>query len=854
MSKIRIYELAKELGVDNKIVINLAFEIGVPGKLSHSNSLEPDEADQIRRAVIRQAIGSSPESQIVTTRVSRVTGQAATVVESRKGNLIRRRKRDEAEESAHAAPVQPEGEAEVQAAEQPSLEEQPLAEPEPALEAEAHAEPAPQLEAAPAAEAAEAVEPPPDEKKAGGPRVLGRIELPQRKVIVKPTAQKRQTSNAAAAISIADPELEDEEAKKKKKKSKKREISRLELVDYEGRAVRRGPKPGGKGVRRDGSDDRSVELAPAKPQGKRIIKIQSETVLVGELAKLMSLKAGEVIAKLMQLGVMATINHAIDMDTATIVAEELGFGLERTGFNEETVLETKIEDDPTQLQPRSPIVTVMGHVDHGKTSLLDTIRKTTVAAREHGGITQHIGAYHVKLDGGRGITFIDTPGHAAFTTMRARGAQVTDVVVLVVAADDGVMPQTLEAMNHAKAAGVPIVVAVNKMDKPNVNPDKLKKQLAEHGLNPEEWGGDTLYFPISALKGTGIKELLDGILLVVEMKELRANPQRRAAGTVIEARQDKGRGSVATVLVQNGTLKIGDVFVSGAESGRVRSMLNDLGERIEEAGPSMPVEITGLSGVPQSGDDFFVVESDANARQVVQSRAQKLLEQEKRALATGPISLEEFARRANNQSMAELNVILKTDVHGSLEAVKNAIEQLSTDKVRVRVLHAAVGGVNESDIQLAIASRAMVVGFGVRAEPRAESEAENAGIEVRFYRIIYELVDDVRKAMAGLLDPIKKEVRLGRAEVRNTFNIPKIGTIAGCYVTEGMVRRGAMLRLLRDSKVVYEGKMGSLKRFKDDAREVQSGYECGMSIEGYNDIKTGDVMEVFEINEEAATL
>jgi translation initiation factor IF-2 len=567
----------------------------------------------------------------------------------------------------------------------------------------------------------------------------------------------------------------------------------------------------------------------------------------------MSLKAGEVIAKLLSLGILATINHAIDKDTAAIVADELGYEVKHTEFNEQDIIQDVVEEEAASLKPRPPVVTVMGHVDHGKTSLLDKIRSTTVAAKEAGGITQHIGAYSVTTADGRSITFIDTPGHAAFTAMRARGAQVTDIVILVVAADDGVMPQTREAINHAQAAKVPIIVAVNKMDKPDANPDKVKTQLAEFGLQPEDWGGDTMFCPVSALKGTGIEDLLEGVLVLAEVKELKANPDRRAKGTIIESRQDRGRGVVATVLIQAGTLSVGDIFVSGAEFGRVRTMTDYRGEKLATAGPSTPVEITGLNGTPESGDDFFVVESEADAREVASNRAQRKA-QEERALASGPISLEEFAKRANNQAALELNIILKADVAGSVEAVKHSVEKLSGDKVKVRVLHAAVGGVTESDVQLAIASKAIVVGFGVRGEPRAIADAETAGVEIRFYRVIYELLDDVRNAMVGLLEPIKQESTLGRVEVRDTFSVPKIGTVAGCYVTGGLVRRNAYARLLRDNRVIHEGKLGSLRRFKDDVKEVQAGFECGIGLEGFNDVKIGDVIEVFEYKEVAPTL
>jgi translation initiation factor IF-2 len=590
-----------------------------------------------------------------------------------------------------------------------------------------------------------------------------------------------------------------------------------------------------------------------KPKvAKRVIEL-GDSITVGELARQMTIKSGEVIAKLLGLGVLATINQAIDKDTAQIVADELGYEVKHVEFNEQDIIQDIAEEAEENLKPRAPVVTVMGHVDHGKTSLLDKIRSASVAAKEAGGITQHIGAYSVTTESGKEITFIDTPGHAAFTAMRARGAQVTDIVVLVVAADDGVMPQTREAINHAQAAKVPIVVAVNKIDKQDANPDKVRTQLAEFGLQPEDWGGDTMFFPVSALKGSGIAELLEGLLVLAEVKELKANPDRRAKGTVIESRQDRGRGVVATVLVQGGTLRVGDIFVTGSEYGRIRTMNDYKGAKLEAAGPSVPVEITGLNGMPESGDDFFVMESEADAREVASNRAQRK-EQYQRSLAAGPISLEEFAKRASSQAAQELNVILKADVQGSVEAVKEAIEKLSGEKVKVRVLHSAVGGINESDVQLAVASRAIIVGFGVRGEPRALADADESGIEVRFYRVIYELLEDIKKAMVGLLAPIRQESSLGRVEVRETFSIPKVGVIAGCYVTGGMVRRNANARLLRDNRVIHEGKMSSLKRFKEDVREVQGGFECGIGLEGFNDVKIGDVVEIFEYKEIAPTL
>ncbi len=885
MSKLRIYELAKELGVENRVVIAKATELGMQGKASHSNSLDPDEADKLRRAILRQSVGVPSKSEVVTTRVDKTTGTAQAIVESRSGNVIRRRKAppgppsqggegvesgvavasassssgglEEVQTNGHHQTAVIHAELPVEEAVE-EAEETPPVEATPVSNAEVVDAPADEIEvevvesvpeAPPVQAAAAATQVVEAKKPAIGPKVLGKIALPQKKVVKQETKK-----GVVAGVSVIPIEDDEEEIGKKgaKKKTKKREINRFDLVDYEGRDSRRTRGSKSK-VKEEQSEKKQADAAKTK-QSKKVVEF-NESITVGELAKQMSLKAGEVIAKLMELGMMATINQALDFDTASIVAQEFEFQVESTSFDETEILNDTASDDKSEGgKPRPPVVTVMGHVDHGKTSLLDSIRNASVATGEHGGITQHIGAYSVVLPDQRSITFIDTPGHAAFTSMRARGAQVTDIVILVVAADEGVMPQTVEAINHAKAAKVPIVVAMNKMDKPNSNPDKLKQQLAEHGLNPEEWGGDTMYMPVSALKKTGIKELLEALLLIAEMKELKANADRRAKGAIIEAKQDKGRGSVATVLIQTGTLRVGDIFVCGADFGKVRSMIDSHGEKLESAGPSCPVEITGFNGNPDAGDDFFVVESDSNAREVAQNRAEKKRAKEQRALATGPISLEEFARRANNLAMAELNVILKADVQGSAEAVRDSLEKLSTEKVKVRVLHANVGGVNESDVQLAIASKAIIVGFGVRAEPRALQDAELAGIDVRFYRIIYEVMDDVKKAMAGLLAPLKKEVPLGRAEVRNTFNASKIGTIAGCFVTDGLVRRSAHVRLLRDNRVIHEGKMGSLRRFKDDAREVTSGYECGIGIEGYNDIKVGDVIDVYEIEEVAQTI
>lgn len=874
MSKIRIYELAKELGVDNKVVLTKAQELGFRGKSSHSHSLDADEADAVRRSIIRQAMGAPKEinTEVLKTRVDKVTGATEAVVEKRSGNVIRRRRSADAPEVSPQA-AQDERNASDATDFASSTEGGAAREIQPSAElSEAHglegageeisarsigvvdsrdAGEVSGLVAEPTPSAASATESA-DVKVGVGPKILGKIELPQgRKPVTKPADVRRP-----GAPGVREPVREisdsDEELGKKKgalKKGRKREISSVDLLDYGGREVRRSKPRGG----RDADRNKTAHVETEKQKvAKKVIEL-GDSITVGDLARQMSLKSGDVIAKLLALGVMATINQAIDKDTAQIVADELGYEVKHVEFNEQDILQDTVVEDPSSLLPRAPVVTVMGHVDHGKTSLLDRIRSTSVAAKEAGGITQHIGAYKVLTPDGRSITFIDTPGHAAFTAMRARGAQVTDIVILVVAADDGVMPQTKEAINHAQAAKVPIIVAMNKMDKQDANPDRVKTQLAEFGIQPEDWGGDTMFIPVSALRGDGIQNLLDSLLVLADVKELKANPNRRAKGTIIESRTDRGRGVVATVLVQAGTLKMGDIFISGAEYGRIRTMTDYRGEKLSEAGPSTPVEITGLNGMPESGDDFLVVDTEADAREVSANR-QEVKAQRERALAAGPISLEEFAKRASNQAAEELNVILKADVQGSEEAVKHSIEKLSGEKVKVRVLHSAVGGINESDVQLAVASRAIIVGFNVRGEPRALADAENLGIQVRFYRVIYELLDDVKNAMVGLLDPIREESNLGRAEVRDTFTIPKVGVIAGCYVTGGLVRRNANARLLRDNRVIHEGKMSSLRRFKDDAREVQAGFECGIGLESFNDVKIGDVIEVYEFKEIAPTL
>ncbi|NLY92252.1 MAG: translation initiation factor IF-2 [Firmicutes bacterium] len=587
------------------------------------------------------------------------------------------------------------------------------------------------------------------------------------------------------------------------------------------------------------------KTAPPRPM-TNVKSVQiPERITVKEFAQAIEVSASEVIKKLIALGVMASINQEIDADTATLVGAEFGVTVEAAPSEEETLVIEEIEDRPESLKPRWPVVTIMGHVDHGKTSLLDAIRQTNVIASEAGGITQHIGAYQVDVQGKK-ITFLDTPGHEAFTAMRARGAQVTDIAVLVVAADDGVMPQTVEAINHAKAADVPIIVAINKIDKPVANPDRVKQELTQYGLVPEDWGGDTICVEVSALKKIGLDDLLEMILLVAEMKELKANPDRPAKGTVIEAKLDKGRGPVATVLVQNGTLHQGDTIIAGDVSGKVRVLVNDKGKNVAKAGPSAPVEVVGFDDLPEAGDVFYVTD-EKTARQLAEKRQQ--FRREKELKKDQRFKLEDLFTRIKEGEMKELNIVLKADVQGSVEAIQNSLERLSNEEVRVQVIHGGVGAISESDVMLASASGAVIVGFNVRPDAIAKRLAEREDVDLRLYRIIYNIIEDVKKAMEGMLEPEFKEVVLGRAEVRATFKVPKVGTVAGSYVTEGKITRNGEARLLRDNVVIFEGKIESLKRFKDDVREVVSGFECGIGLERFNDIKEGDIIECFTVEE-----
>ncbi|MDP8254277.1 MAG: translation initiation factor IF-2 [Candidatus Alcyoniella australis] len=623
--------------------------------------------------------------------------------------------------------------------------------------------------------------------------------------------------------------------------SRKREAYERERAERAERMFSRKVKRG-----RQSKIKRPTTMPPGVKQKIRIVG----DIIVSDLAKRMGIKAGELIKKLMGMGMMVTINMAIDPETATILGDDLGFTVENVEKHEQDFLAVE-QDSADDLQPRSPVVTIMGHVDHGKTSLLDSIRSTRVAQGEAGGITQHIGAYKVQLktdDVAGEVVFLDTPGHEAFTAMRARGAKSTDIVVLIVAADDGVMPQTRESINHAKAAEVPIIVAINKIDKPESQPDRVRQELTEFNLLSEEWGGETLFTEVSAKQNTGIEKLLEQILLQAELLELKANPNKAARGVVIESRMERGRGPVATILIQQGTLHVGDPLVVGTILGRVRSMSDDQGTELKEAGPSTPVEVMGLTGVPEAGEVFNSPKDEKAAKQLIDMRQDKQRQSEGSQLSR--MRLEDFYDKLQEGETKELRLVLKADVQGSIGAIQESLEKLSTEQTKVEIIHTGVGAINESDVNLAVASGAVIIGFSIRPEPKAKKLADQERIDIKLYTVIYELIEDVQQALKGMLDPVMAEVFLGRAEVRNIFHISRLGTIAGCSVIDGKMLRNAQVRLVRDGTVIYEGKISSLKRFKDDAREVATGFECGIGLESYNDIKDGDHIECFKIEEQ----
>lgn len=887
MVKTRVHLLAKDLGIEPKDLIAHLEKMGIKGKKSQS-SLEDDEAVRIRAALATPAkpqvhVG---EEKVVADRVVTAEDQSLGEIQARekiverrvRANVIRRRtSRVEvisqgipAKAESAKVPVEIETPletvsivsppAKVELPPEPAREEPPVEEATPVEAKAAEAVPVPpsvepEERVAPAVEKAAPV----PEEAPRGARVLGRIDLkrttrvpappplvPRRPVAVEPGRPLIDKEKAARVVPVPGKEVAVpvEEAGKPSKavRHKKRIVKKQDMLESRERELRSGRFPKKKRAL-PGKEQKKTEITVPKAS-KRVIKM-SEVISVGDLARIMGVKAGEVIKKLMGLGMMATINQILDVDTATLVASEFDHQVENVAFDVESALEVEhqVEESETSLQPRPPVVTIMGHVDHGKTSLLDAIRSTNVTAQEAGGITQHIGAYHVQVDG-RGVTFLDTPGHEAFTAMRARGAKVTDIVVLVVAADDGVMPQTVEAINHARAAEVPIIVAINKIDKPDANMERVKRGLSEYGLMSEEWGGDATFVPVSAKTKEGIPHLLEMLLLQADILELKANPDKLARGTIIEAKLDRGRGPVATVLVQEGTLRVGDSFVCGVFHGRVRAMIDDKGQKIEVAPPSSPVEILGLQGVPQAGDSFVALTDEAKARQVAEYRHGKQRESE--LVKTSKISLEDLYDQIKAGDVKELRVVLKADVHGSVEALTEAMNRLSNDEVKLRVIHGSVGGITESDVLLAAASNAIVIGFNVRPEVKGATLAAQEGVDVRLYTVIYEAIADLGAAMEGMLEPTYKEQIHGRVEVREVFNIQGVGTVAGCSVTDGKIQRSSLIRLLRDQVVVHEGKLASIKRFKDDVREVSAGYECGLALEGFQDIKKGDVIEAYE--------
>ncbi len=819
MANIRAYKLAEELGIDRSDIVDRAAEVGV--ELKNPMAAVDEETAQL----LRDKFGKSETKKVVTESRVKVSGGAA---------VIRRRKKAAPEPPPE--PVEPEPVAAE--AERVVAEPEPASEPEPETEvapeettstpAEPTPAPAPiaAKAATPAADRPATTRPAPGGAGGGDRAGAGADRSGRQRKLVREVVNLREQERLARQATGRAPQ--------------RRQVT----VD-----PRTATSPRRK--RRDALNRPATPAAKkAAAEQKRVLRIEGN-ISVGELARQLGAKAPEIQRRLMALGTMVSINQMIDVETATKVASELGFEVQDTGFKEQEFFEVREEADESALVSRPPVVTVMGHVDHGKTSLLDAIRNANVVAGEAGGITQHIGAYQAKVDSGT-ITFIDTPGHAAFTEMRARGAKVTDLVILVVAATEGLMPQTIEAIEHSKAAGVPIVVAINKCDLPGANPQQVRQRLMEHELVAEEFGGDTITVEVSATEGTGLEKLLEMLHLQAELLELRADPKQRASGIVIEAQLDKGKGPVATVLVQSGTLSRGDIVVVGTSWGRVRAMDDEHGKRVKQAGPSVPVQITGLDSVPDAGDSFHVVENERVAKEIISHR-----ESENRGQPSAPtqrMSLDDLFAQAEGGGIKELSVVIKADTQGSVEALRDSLMKLSTDSVKVDVLLTGVGAVNETDVMLAKASEGIIIGFHVRPDPAARRAAEGQGVEIRTYRIIYEVVDEVRMAMAGLLPPTVTEKFEGRAEVRETFTVPKLGTIAGCYVAEGSVKRGGRCRLLRDGVQVYDGVVGSLKRFKDDAREVKTGFECGIGIDGYGDVKVGDVIETYSLEEKPATL
>lgn len=809
MAKTRVFQLAQEFGIASKELMALLETWGMPQK-SHVSALPEDQIETIKEKF--------EESRKIRTETKRVG----------KGGVIRRRRVKEAPppppEPEPAPPEETGVAAEAESAEPEVSEPAPLVEPV-----------APEKPAAPGGEirpAAEAVPSPPPIEVEEAKRRDEREDAKPKKKGLKPAARR-----AREVIEVL-PEEIPTLARAGPNWRGGISVNRSGIQTYAPRRPRYGRR---KVVTRGGAKT----LITTPKASKRVVKVEG-TISVKELAKRMSVKASEVLKKLIGLGVMVNINATVDFDAATLAAHEFGYEAENVAVQIEKLLAAGTEEKPEDLHHRPPVVTVMGHVDHGKTSLLDVIRNAKVTAGEAGGITQHIGAYHVRTPKGS-IVFLDTPGHEAFTAMRARGAQVTDIVILVVAADDGVMPQTVEAIDHAKAAGVPIIVAINKIDKPGADPDRVKNKLMEHDLVPESLGGDTIFVNVSAKEKTGLDDLLDNILLQSEMMELKANPNKHASGVVVEGKVERGRGPVATVLVREGTLRPGDTIVAGVQYGRVRGIKDEWGKSLKEVTPGLPAEVQGLSGVPMAGDPFNATENEQVAKEVAERRALK--DRESQQVVQEKPTLESIFEKIQEGEAKDLRVVIKADTQGSVEAVSDALQKLSGKDVHVRMIHGAVGGISESDVNLAGASGAIVIGFHVRPDPKARLLAQQEKIDIRLYTIIYEAVDEIRKAMEGLLAPTLKETTVGRAEVREIFTISGLGTIAGSVVSDGTINRSNRIRVVRDSVGVYEGEIGSLRRFKEDVREVQSGVECGIRVENFNDVKAGDVLEAFTIEE-----
>jgi translation initiation factor IF-2 len=846
MGQLNVAQFAKELGLPASLLLEQLRAAGVNKTVAEDSLSEQDKTQLLD--YLRRAHGANEGKNKITltrkqtTEIKKAdsTGKARTIqVEVRKKRVFVKR------DLAEAAPV--EEVAEVKAETPPLLDAEQVAKRE--EEARKQAE----LIARQAAELREKQER--ERKQLAEAEVKKEEEQP---------AQAEAPATAAAAAAPTEGTLHkpavtpaEKAAKAEKKGAKKqKETWAEEAAKKRAIKVRGEATPGGWRSRRDkGNHHKAAEAGPhgfAMPTEPMVHEVLvPETITVGQLAQKMAVKAAEVIKTMMKMGTMVTINQVIDQETAMIVVEEMGHVAKPAKLDHPEAFLAEAEQKEVALEPRAPVVTVMGHVDHGKTSLLDYIRRTRVASGEAGGITQHIGAYHVETPRGT-VTFLDTPGHEAFTAMRARGAKATDVVILVVAADDGVMPQTIEAIHHAKAANVPIVVAVNKIDKAEANPERIKQELVAQGVVPEDWGGDTMFVEVSAKTGQGIDGLLESVLLQAEVLELRAPKETLAKGLVIESRLDKGRGPVATILVQSGTLRQGDVVLAGAAFGRVRAMLDESGKPVKEAGPSIPVEIQGLSDVPNAGEDVISLSDERKAREIALFRQGKF--RDVKLAKQQAAKLESMFEQMGEGEVKVLPLIIKTDVQGSYEALSHALQKLSTNEVKVNIIHSGVGAITESDINLALASKAVVIGFNTRADATARKLVGASGVDVRYYNIIYDAVDEVKAALSGMLAPEQKEQVLGLVEVREVFRISKVGTVAGCYVLDGVVKRGAMVRVLRDNVVIHTGELDSLKRFKDDVKEVKAGFECGLSLKGFNDINVGDQLEVFEMVEVARTL